>query len=37
MKHLSKQLWEELKDVKTKAAGWTLARAINTSVMNPHS
>ena len=37
LKHLSPELFAELKDVKTNHAGWTLARAINTAVMNSES
>ena len=37
LKHLSPELFAELKDIKTNHAGWTLARAINTAVMNPES
>jgi len=37
LKHLSPELFAELKDVTTSHAGWTLARAINTAVMNPSS
>ena len=35
-KTVSPDLWNKLKDKKTKN-GWTLARAINTSAMNPTS
>ena len=36
-KHMTKELWEKLKDHKTATAGWTLARAINTGVSYPTS
>ncbi|CAH1785814.1 unnamed protein product [Owenia fusiformis] len=36
-KHLTKALWDKLKDHKTKTAGWTLAQAINTGVVNSDS
>jgi hypothetical protein len=37
IKHLTKEIFEELKDIKTSQAGWTLARSVNTSVMNSES
>ena len=37
MKHLTRELFDKLKDLKTESAKWTLCRAINTSVMNSES
>lgn len=34
---ISKENFEAFKDIKTEKAGWTLARAINTGVVNPSS
>lgn len=34
---MSKELFNKLKDLKTKPGGWTIARAINTGVCNPSS
>ena len=37
IKHITRELFDELKDKSTQQAKWTIARAINTSVMNPDS
>jgi hypothetical protein len=34
-KNMTPELFEEYKNHKTKTAGWTIARAINTGVMHP--
>ncbi|KAK3705666.1 hypothetical protein QZH41_000940 [Actinostola sp. cb2023] len=34
---ITKENFEALKHIKTQSAGWTLARAINTGVVNPTS
>jgi hypothetical protein len=36
-KNMTKELFEEYKNHKTKTAGWTIARAINTGVQHPSS
>ena len=36
-KNMTKELFDEYKNHKTKTAGWTIARAINTGVMHPSS
>jgi len=36
-KNMTKELFEEYKNHKTKTAGWTIARAINTGIMHPTS
>ena len=37
VKNMTPELFEEYKNHKTKTAGWTIARAINTGVMHPSS
>ena len=36
-KHMTQEIWDELKDHKTATGGWTLARAINTGCQNEDS
>lgn len=36
-KNMTEELFNEYKDHKTKTAGWTIARAINTGVQHPSS
>ena len=34
---MTKEIFDKLKDHKTKTAGWTIARAINSGVLYPDS
>ena len=36
-KYLTEELWNELKDLRTESAGWSLADIVNTGCINEHA